>query len=146
MQKKVLKEDSEGDSSNDEIVKASPIQQDKNKPKARSKKLLTANASDDSDFGTTVAKSKKPKKPAASKPPAAKRAKVTKPKAVPKKKTAFSRISDESSDSGSDFGMDTKDMSDFDAPEAAPARNRPGRAQKVAAYNFGDSDSDTEFA
>lgn len=124
------------DCSNDEdLVKASPVQLDKKKGGARAKKLIP-NGSDDSDFGATVAKPKKPKKSSADKPPAAKKAKVAKPKK--KSKHAFGDSSDEKSGSGSDF----------DISDVGPARDRPGRARKtISTYNFGDdSDSDQEFA
>ena len=121
-----LKEDSESDWSNDdEVLKASPVQQQKNKPKGRSKKMLAANDSDDSDF---VQQQK------------------SKPKARPKKLLAANDSDD--SDFGATAAKSKKPkLSDFDAMDAVPAKERPGRSRKVAAYNFGDdSDSDTEFA
>lgn len=126
VKEKKPKEDSENDWSNDEeVVKASPVQQQKNKPKGRPKKLLAADGSDDSDF---VQQQK------------------NKPKGRPKKLLAANDSDD--SDFGATAAKSKKPkLSDFDVLDDVPARERPGRSRKVAAYNFGDdSDSDTEFA
>ena len=122
----------------DELLKSSPIRPAPKKEGGRSKKLLATNDSDDSDFGATVAKQKKPKKISADKPPAAKKAKHTKPKTAPKKK-AKKPAPGESSDEGS--GSDTN----FDISDVGPARDRPGRTKTISKYNFG-TDSEDEFA
>ena len=114
-------------------MKPSPTKVGKTKVGGRSKKLFASNGSDDSDFGTTVAKEKS-KKSSSDKPPAAKKAKVIKPKTTPKKKTKKNAFGD-SSDNAS--GSDTK----FDMSDVGPARDRPGRVKTVSKYNFG-SDSD----
>ena len=128
---------SEDDWSNDEeLMKPSHKQPNKKKTNGQSKKLLASNDdSDDSDFGSTVAK-QKVKKSVSAKPPAPKKAKVSKPKAVKKtKKHAFGESSDEGS--GSD--------ATFDLSNVGPARDRPGRAKTVSKYNFGGDSSDDDF-
>ena len=120
-------------SDDEDLLKPSPKQPTKTKSNGQSKKLLASNESDDSDFGSTVAKQKTK---TSAKPPAAKKAKVSKPKAVKKtKKHAFGGSSDDGS------GSDTN----FDMSNVGPARDRPGRAKTVSKYNFGGDSSDDDF-
>ena len=122
-------------SDDEDLMKPSPKQPNKTKSNGQSKKLLASNESDDSDFGSTVAK-QKVKKSSSAKPPAAKKAKISKPKAVKKtKKHAFGGSSDEGS------GSDTN----FDISNVGPARDGPGRTKTVSKYNFGGDSSDDDF-
>ena len=120
--------------SNDEdLMKPSPTKANKKKLGGGSKKLFAANGSDDSDFGSTVAKEKS-KKPSFDKQPQPKKAKVNKPKVLSKKKSKKNAFGDSSEDAS---GSDTN----FDISDVGPARDRPGRTKTVSKYNFG-SDSD----
>jgi len=134
---------------------------------SRPRKLLAAGGSDDSDFGTTAAKTKKKVKSSDEKPPAPKKAKhATSNAPVAKKSKNVFQSSDEesttskvatskakkpkgkkslySSEEGS--GSDFKIQEDSDDMESVPARDRPGRARKtVTNYNYG-SDSESDFA
>merc|ERR1711994_543263 len=75
----------ESGSDDEDLVEPSPVQPTKKKTSGQSKKLLVSNDSDDSDFGSTVTK-QKVKKSSSAKPPAPKKAKVSKPKAAKKTK------------------------------------------------------------
>ena len=121
-------------SNDEELMKPSPAKVGKTKAGGRSKKLFASNGSDDSDFGSTVAKEKSKKSSSSDKPPAAKKAKIVKPKTTPKKKTKKNAFGDSSEDAS---GSDTN----FDISDVGPARDRPGRTKTVSKYNFG-SDSD----
>ena len=105
-------------SNDEELMKPSPIKVAKTKVVGRTKKLFASNESDDSDFGTTVAKEKS-KKSSSDKPPAAKKAKVSKPKPLPKKKTKKNSFCDSSDDAS---GCETI----FDISDVGPARACPG--------------------
>jgi len=101
----------------------------------RSKKLNKID-SDDSDFGDTASKASMSKKSngSADKPPAAKKPKISAPKAPKKSKNVFVS-SDEASGSDVDFGGEA-------TSEPVVARELPGRSRKaVANYNFYDESS-----
>lgn len=150
---KTKQEESGENSSSDENSQTSiePVQKI-----SRPRKLMVADGSEDSDFGTTAAKSKKSSND--QKPPPAKKSKVTVPKEAtkntapkqkakavatkgkPKKsKNAFDSSDEES---GSDFNFEKDEE---DGSEVLPAREKTGRARKVIAnYNFGGASSDSE--
>merc|ERR1719458_387955 len=105
------------------------------KKAVRSKKLNKID-SDDSDFGATASKASMSKKSngSADKPPAAKKPKISAPKAPKKSKNVFVS-SDEASGSDVDFGGEA-------TSEPVVARELPGRSRKaVANYNFYDESS-----